>query len=54
MKPEIEIRFLFFYRRPPGEGWFFSVLSVQNFDNGASWELFSIDRTPNKWAFNLF
>jgi hypothetical protein len=54
VKPEIEIRFLFFYRRPPGEGWFFAALSVVNFDNGASWELLSIDRAPNKWAFNLF
>ena len=57
MKPELEIYFAKFYRRPPGEGWRFSILEVINFDTGDTWCLVDFrwnpNESPKRLIFNL-
>lgn len=40
--PELELTLLRFYRRP-GDGWHLAFLEVQNFFNGCSWALLSVN-----------
>jgi hypothetical protein len=50
-KPEIELTLMKFYRRPPGQGWRFTILDLINFDDTTSvnkdWSLLTIDWQPD-------